>query len=147
MSSVAFFGHRDFDYKPIREKIIELICDLIENHGATEFYNGFRGNFDSLCAEIVFGLKEKYPAIKNIMVLSYHPYDDHPLPKFFDESVYLLDKSVIPKFAISYTNQAIVDRVDFIISSIKHDWGGAWTACEYAKRKKKCILNLFGIKK
>lgn len=138
----AFFGHRDFNYRPYREKIKELICQLIENQGAAEFYNGFRGNFDSLCAEIVFELKEQYPAIKNIMVLSYHPHGDYPLPKFFDESVYLLEESVLPKFAISYTNQAIVDRVDYVISGVKHDWGGAWTACQYARRKKKIILNI-----
>ncbi len=143
MSSVAFFGHRDFDYKLYREKIIDFICDLIENHGVIEFYNGFRGNFDILCAEIVCELKKKYLNLKNIMVLSYHPDKDFMLPKFFDESTYLLEKRVPPKFAISYTNQAIINLVDFIISGVKYDWGGAWTACEYARKKKKIIINLF----
>lgn len=120
-----------------------LIIDLIENHDVKEFYNGFRGAFDGICAEIVCELKENYPSIKNIMVLSYHPREEFRLSKFFDESIYLLDKSVPPRFAISYTNQAIVDRVDFIISGVKYDWGGAWTACEYAHRKKKTIIKLF----
>lgn len=143
MSSIAFFGHGKFDYRPYREKIKALIIDLIDNHDATDFYNGFRGDFDCLCAEIVCELKNDYPSIKNIMVLSYHPKEDFALPKFFDESMYLLEKRVPPQFAISYTNQTIVERVDFIISGVQYDWGGAWTACDYARRKKKVIINLF----
>ena len=142
MAKCAFFGHRQFNYAPYREKIETLICDLIVNHGVTEFYNGSRGNFDGVCAEIVFALKAKFPDIKNIMVVSYHPHDGFALPKYFDESIYLLEKSVPPKYAISYTNQAIVERVDYIISGVTYDWGGAWTACEYARRKKKIILNV-----
>lgn len=145
MKSCAFFGHGKYDYRSHREEIKALIIDLIENHGATEFYNGFRGAFDGTCAEIVCELKEAYPFIKNIMVLSYHPKEEFRLSKFFDESIYLLDKSVPPRFAISYTNQAIVDRVDFIISGVKYDWGGAWTACDYARRKKKHIINVFEV--
>lgn len=80
------------------------------------------------------------------MVVSYHPHNDLILPKYFDESVYLLEKNVPPKYAISHTNQAIVERVDYIISGVAHDWGGAWTACEYANRKKKIILNIISNK-
>lgn len=143
MSAVAFFGHSKYDYCPHKDQIKALIIDLIENRRATEFFNGFRGNFDRLCAEIVCELKKIYPSIRNIMVLSYHPDKDFRLPKFFDESTYLLDKHVPPKFAISYTNQAMIDRADFIVSGVKYDWGGAWTACEYARRKKKIIIKLF----
>lgn len=143
MKSCVFFGHRDYNYRPHQERIKAFIIDLIENHGVTEFYNGFRGNFDCLCAEVVYELKAAYPAIKNIMVLSYHPDEDFRLPKFFDESTYLLDKRVPPKFAITYTNQAMIDYADYIISGVQCDWGGAWKACEYACRKKKIIIKLF----
>ena len=142
MAKCAFFGHSQFDYAPYREKIRTFICDLIENHSVTEFYNGYRGDFDGVCAEIVFALKAKFPIIKNIMVVSYHPHDGFMLPKCFDESIYLLEKSVLPQYAISYTNQAIVEQADFIVSGVAHDWGGAWTACEYARRKNKIILNV-----
>ena len=143
MKSCAFFGHGKYDYRPHLEQIKAYIIELIENHGTREFYNGYRGAFDNLCAEIVFELKETYPSIKNIMVLSYHPKEEFVLPKFIDESIYLLDKTVPPKFAISHTNQAIVDRADYIVSGVKYDWGGAWSACEYARRKKKIIIKLF----
>lgn len=138
----AFFGHRSYGYERFREKIKSIIIDLIENYGVSEFYNGFRGDFDKICAGIVGNLREIYP-VKNIMVLSYHPKAGFTLPVCFDESVYLLDRTVIPKFAISYTNQCVVDKADFIVSGVVLDSGGAWTACEYARRKKKRIINIF----
>ena len=142
MARCAFFGHRQYIYTLYREKIKELVCELIEEHDVTEFYNGFRGNFDSMCGEVVFELKTKYPFIKNIMVVSYHPRNKVLLPKYFDESIYLLERDVLPKFAISFTNQAIVERVDYIVSGVVYDWGEAWTACEYARKKKKPIFKV-----
>ncbi len=58
------------------------MTDLIQNHGVEEFLSGFRGNFDKLCAETVFDLKSRFPAVKNIMVLSYLA-PRFVLPKFF----------------------------------------------------------------
>ncbi len=142
----AFFGHRNCDYEIYREKIKSIVIDLIENYGVTEFYNGFRGDFDKICAEIVGSLREDY-TIKNVMVLSYHPKSQFRLPTFFDESVYLLEKPVLPKFAITYTNQCVVDKADFIVSGVLLESGGAWTACEYARRKKKRILYIIPRKK
>ena len=142
MVSATFFGHRDFDYSPYRHKIRAIMTDLIQNYGVEEFLSGFRGNFDRLCAETVFDLKTRFPAVKNIMVLSYH---DHRfvLPKFFDESVYLLEKSVPPQFAISYTNRAMILKSDFIISGVCSHFGGAYSACKFARQKKKMILDIF----
>ena len=143
MFSATLFGHRDFNYLPYREKIQAIIIDLIENHGVREFLSGFRGNFDTLCAEVIFDLKIHYPSIKNIMVLSYHNPQDFVLPKYFDESLYLLESRVPPRYAISYTNQEMILRADFVISGVCHHYGGAFTACNFAKRKKKIILDVF----
>lgn len=143
MQSVAFFGHRDFDYTPYRDKIQSLVIDLIENHGVIEFYNGFRGNFDGLCAEVISHLKAAYPFIKNVMVLSYHNRVNFVLPKYFDESVYLLEKRVPPRYAIYHTNQAMILKADYIISGVRYHYGGAFSACNFARQKKKIILDIF----
>ena len=143
MSSCAFFGHRSYPYAPHRDRLKAIIVDLIENHGVSEFYNGLRGDFDRLCADIVYGLMNDYPMIKHIFVLSYHPRRDFVLPRYFTASIYLLEKSVLPKFAIAYTNQAIVEKADFIVSGVALHSGGAWAACEYAHRKKKIIIKFF----
>ena len=143
MSSATFFGHRDFDYYPYKSKLQAIIIDLIRNHGVTEFYNGFRGSFDGLCAEIVFDLKAAYPTIKNILVLSYYNHQNSTLSKLFDESVYLLEKRVPPQYAIYYTNQEMILRTDFIVSGVRYRYGGAYTACNFAIRNKKIILEIF----
>ena len=78
------------------EKDIEdRLVDLIENHDVGRFYCGARGNFDWMCAKILYKLKTKYPFIQCIRVLSYIPQQtvDHP---YFDGSVYLLERWVPP---------------------------------------------------
>ncbi len=144
MAIAAFFGHRkSYFISKYRNKIDAIIIDLIENHGVTSFYNGFRGLFDGECAFAVADLKKVYPFIENVMVLSYIPDPGFELPECFDLSVYLLDKPVIPKFAIYHTNREIVKRADYIISGVDCHYGGAYTACEYARRLKKTIINIY----
>lgn len=144
MKSCAFFGHSDtYWYFKDKDKIKNIIIDLIENHEVTQFYNGCHGDFDSLCADIVADLKKQYPYITNTMVLSYHPTKNFWLPFCFDDSIYLLEKKVPPKFAIYYTNRRIVEISDFIVSGVNHDSGGAFTACQYAKRINKTVINIF----
>ena len=130
--SCAFFGHRNFDYRPYEDKIRSVVVDLI-NCGVTEFYNGYRGRFDGTCAKIVHELKAQYPQIKNIMVLSYVPDEKFEKPDIFDETVYLLEKRVPFKYAISHTNKRLVQTADYIVSGVVRKWSGAKSACDYAK--------------
>ena len=137
--SCAFFGHRNYDYKPYEDKIRECIVDLI-NRGVTDFYNGYRGAFDYLCARIVDDLKEEYPRIKNIMVLSYFPDEKFEKPEIFDETAYLLERRVPYRYAIAITNKKIVQTVDYVISGVVFCYGGAKIACDYAKKLLKTIF-------
>ncbi len=123
MSSATLFGHRDFDYSPYRDKIRAIIID-------------------GLCAESISDLKTRYHSVKNIMVLSYHDPKDFVLPKYFDESVYLLERRVPPRYAISYTNQEMILRADFVISGVFYHFGGAYAAWKFARQKKKIILDI-----
>ena len=45
--TVTFFGHKDTP-KEIEPTLRTTLVDLIENHGATEFYVGNNGNFDTM---------------------------------------------------------------------------------------------------
>lgn len=142
MSSCAFFGHRCFNYAPYREQLKSIIVDLIENHGVTQFYNGCRGSFDNICIDIISELKKRYPHIKLIMVLSYHPDKEFYISERFDGSVYLLEKSVPPKFAISHTNRRLVELVDYIVAGVFLSCGGAYNAYKRAKTLNKKILEI-----
>ena len=143
MAIAAFFGHKDYNYTDYEPVLNKIIVNLIEKHDVTEFYNGYRGAFDRVCALSVYKLKPKYPHIKNTLVLSYLPDKNFVLPYCFDESVYLLERARPVKFAIWYTNRMAVDAADYIISGVRYDFGGAWAACDYARRRRKQIINLF----
>lgn len=43
--------------EPYREKLLKTILDLIEDKGVTQFYSGFRGDFDAFCSSLIFELK------------------------------------------------------------------------------------------
>ncbi len=143
MLSCAFFGHRSFEYSKYREKTKGIISELITKFGVTTFYDGCRGDFDLFCAEIVGELKVEFPEIKLIYILSYIPQNKLLLPKIFDESMYLLEESVPPKYAISRTNRKLVELADYIISGTYCTFGGAYTAQNYAKRCNKRVINIF----
>lgn len=125
-----------------REKLLYTLIDLIENKGVTQFYSGFRGDFDRFCSFTVYELKTTYTNIKNIMVLSYMPYKEFVLPKCFDDSIYLLERSVPKRLAIIETNKCLVDKVDFIVAGVITHGGGAYAAIEYAYKRKKPIISL-----
>jgi uncharacterized phage-like protein YoqJ len=144
MKACAFFGHRDWGLEEGKEEIKNSIVHLIENYEVTQFYSGGRGNFDNLCSQLVCELKSKYPHIKNTLVLSYIPKkkEEYGLPEKYDDSVYLLEESVPPRFAIVKTNEIMIDKSDYLIIGVRKSWGGAYRACEYAKKRKKTIIQI-----
>ena len=142
LKSCAFFGHRNMGVEQYREKLLCIIKDLIESKGVTQFYSGFRGDFDRFCSNTVFGLKANYPNLKNTLVLSYIPNEDFNLPKCFDDSIYLLERQVPKRLAIIETNKCLVDKVDYIVAGVIFHGGGAYAACEYAYKRKKPIISM-----
>lgn len=142
MASCAFFGHRHIDAEQYRDKLLQTLTDLIENEGVTQFYSGFRGDFDRFCCSLIHGLKARYPHIKNTLVLSFIPDGEFILPDCFDDSVYLLERRVPQRLAIIETNKCLVDKVDCIVAGVITHGGGAYAACEYAYKRKKPIINM-----
>ena len=104
--------------------------------------NGFRGDFDVQCAQIVHNLKAQFDNISLINVLSYIPNEDYYIPKLFDGSIYLLEEKVPQRFAISHTNRLIVEKADYIISGVFLSFGGAYAAVRHAERLHKNIIKI-----
>ncbi len=145
MCSYAVFGHRDMEYRSYAQTIEEILTELIERCGVTQFYIGGRGEFDGICAGIIKRLKVKYPDVRNTLILSYIPTkkEEFYLPESYDDSIYLLEKRVPPRLAILKTNELMVLRSDYILSGVKHTWGGAYTAVAFAKKKGKTVFEIF----
>ena len=60
----SFFGHRKIEItEELKQKVNEVIEDLIVNHDVLTFLFGSRSDFNYLCHLLVTELKEKYPNI------------------------------------------------------------------------------------
>lgn len=45
------------------------------------------------------------------------------------------------RFAISKRNEFMVEHADIVVAYVTHDWGGAAKMLEFARRRKKEIIN------
>ena len=139
----TFFGHRDAPSKiegTIRETIERLILE-----GATCFYVGNNGNFDSMAHRQLKQLREKYPHIRYYVVLAYLPTEKYEFDiTDYGETIYPEGlESVPPRFAISKRNQWMVEKSEIVVAYVKYSTGGAAQAKKLAERKGKRVINLF----
>lgn len=138
--TVTFFGHKDTP-KEIEPTLRTTLVDLIENHGATVFYVGNNGNFDTMVRRQLENLSQTYPITYNV-VLAYLPtkkseYDDHSntiLPEGIE--------TVPKRFAISYRNKWMVEQSDVVVTYVTHSFGGAAQFKAMAERQGKTVIEL-----
>ena len=110
--TVTFFGHKDTP-KEIEPTLRTTLVDLIENHGATEFYVGNNGNFDTIVHRQLEALSHTYPITYSV-VLAYLPtkkseYDDYT-NTILPEGIETAPK----RFAISYRNKWMIGQSDVV---------------------------------
>ena len=138
--TVTFFGHKDTP-KEIEPTLRTTLVDLIENHGATEFYVGNNGNFDTMVRRQLEDLSHTYPITYSV-VLAYLPteknkYDD------LTNTIYPEGIETVPKrFAISYRNKWMVEQSDVVVTYVTHSFGGAWQFKAMALRQGKTVIEL-----
>ena len=138
--TLTFFGHKDTP-KEIEPTLRTTLVDLIENHGATEFYVGNNGNFDTMVRRQLENISQTYPITYNV-VLAYLPtkkseYDD------YTNTIYPEGIETIPKrFAISYRNKWMIRQADAVVTYITHTYGGAWQFKVIAQRQGKMVIEL-----
>ena len=138
--TVTFFGHKDTP-KEIEPTLRTTLIDLIENHGATEFYVGNNGNFDTMVRRQLEELSQVYPITYSV-VLAYLPtkkseYEDHSntiLPEGIE--------TVPKRFAISYRNKWMVEQSDIVVTYVARTYGGAWQFKAMAERQGKTVIEL-----
>ena len=138
--TVTFFGHKDTP-KNIEPTLRTTLIDLIENHGAAEFFVGNNGNFDTMVRRQLEELSQAYHITYSV-VLAYLPtkkseYDDYTntiLPEGIE---------VVPKrFAISYRNKWMLRQSDAVVTYVTHTYGGAWQFKTMAQKQGKTVIEL-----
>jgi len=143
MSVCTFFGHRDCP-TAVRESLYAALVDLIENHAVDSFYVGNSGAFDNMVQACLQELSGHYPHIRYAVVLERMPgKSDRDFQKDMPDTV-LPDgiESVLPKFAIPWRNQWMLDQADMVVSYVIHAGGGAAHFVRKARDCGKAIINL-----
>lgn len=137
--NVTFCGHAQITEREALQNWLQTVTQSLIEQGATTFYLGGYGAFDSLAAAVLREQKKRYPQIELVLVLAY--LNTRRDTSGYDRTVYPPLETVPRRFAISRRNRWMVESVDVVVSYVLHDWGGAATTLQYAKRKKKRIIS------
>ena len=69
----SFFGHRKIEVtEELKNRVTEIVENLIVQHNVQTFLFGSRSNFDTLCHLVVTELKEKYVDLKRVCYTCRH---------------------------------------------------------------------------
>lgn len=137
--TVTFCGHAQILQSEIIEEWLYDVTQKLIEQGATTFYLGGYGAFDSLAASVLRAQKKQHPQIEMILVLAY--INTGRDTSGYDSTVYPPLETVPRRFAISHRNRWMVESADVVVAYVLHDWGGAATTLRYAKQKKKKIIS------
>ena len=137
--TVAFCGHAQISQSEKIEKWLYDVTQKLIEQGATTFYLGGYGAFDSLAASVLREQKKRYSQIELVLVLAY--LNTGRDTSGYDSTVYPPLETVPRRFAISHRNRWMVESADVVVAYVLHAWGGAATTLRCAKQKKKQIIS------
>lgn len=148
--SCSVFGHSKIKItKELENNLKSTFKMLITQENVKYFYFGGFGEFDDLCHSIITELKNEHPEIYRIFCLSDPRHQRlSKRPKWlkdedYEEITYLDLNFDYWYTRIYYRNCEIIDRSDFVVFYVNHtEQSGAYKALQYAKRKKKQIINV-----
>ena len=144
MSACTFFGHRDCP-RASKAKLREVLIDLIENHNVDMFYVGHQGAFDALVGGVLQELAQEYPHVQYAVVLAYMPSESSGLVDYSDTMLPEGIELVHPRYAISWRNNWMLQKADFVVAYVGHSWGSAAQYVQKAVRSGKTIINLYDL--
>ena len=136
----TFFGHKDTP-KNIEPTLRTTLVDLIENQGASVFYVGNNGNFDTMVRRQLENLSQTYPITYNI-VLAYIPTKKSEYDSFTNTLLPEGIETMPKRFAISYRNKWMIQQADAVVTYVTHSFGGAAQFKAMAERQGKTVIEL-----
>ncbi len=144
---VTFCGHARFYKDEEYEHKVLVLLEKKVGDKKTEFFLGGYGGFDSFAYYCCKQYQATHPNVSLVFISPYLSivYQKNTLEykKYsYDEIIYPEIEDKPPKFAIIYRNKWMVEKADFVIACVEHDWGGAYQTYKYAKKKDKGILTL-----
>ena len=146
---ISFFGHADFPKSSeYRAQILAALEENIKGESAHMYLGGY-GDFDAMAYECCKIYKNLHCDTTLVYVTPYitENYQKNHLQYIrcdYDEIIYPSIEEKPLRFAITYRNKWMVEQADLLICGVSHNWGGAYQAYTYAKRKRKRIINITG---
>ena len=144
---ITFCGHAQISgLGEYEEKFLGILRETVGDQPADMYLGGY-GDFDNFAYECCKKYKETHPNISLVFVTPYLTVDyqrNHLQyeQKRYDSILYPEIEDKPKRYAIIYRNKYMVEKSDYVIAYVSHDWGGAYTTYKYAKRKGKKIFNL-----
>ncbi len=141
---LTFFGHSDFVRTDEYEQKLLAVLEERVGDSPADMYLGGYGNFDSFALDCCKKYKRTHPDIKLVFVTPYldSRLDEITKLKLYDETIYPPLEHVPKRFAIIKRNEFMVDSADISICYVRHEYGGAYKAYTYARRKNKPLINI-----
>ena len=147
--TVTFCGHADFSKSAEYEKkILDFLEERVGNQPADMYLGGY-GSFDSFAYDCCKKYKQTHPNVALVFVtpylsVGYRKNHSEREKAGYDSILYPEIEEKPKRYAIAYRNKYMVEKADYVVAYITHDWGGAYKTYQYAKRKKKPIFNITG---
>lgn len=144
---VTFCGHASFSKSNEHEqKVLAFLEEKIGNEPADMFLGGY-GSFDDFAYDCCKKYKATHPNVSLVFVTPYLTVEYQKnhleyLKMRYDSIIYPAIENKPLKFAISHRNKYMVEKADYVVACVSHNWGGAYSTYKHAKRKGKEILNL-----
>ncbi len=144
---ITFCGHAKFQKAQKNEEEFLTYLEKLVGDQRAQMYLGGYGAFDAFAYHCCKKYQTTHKKISLVFVSPYLPsinqneYWAYQKSRY-DEILYpeIEDKPI--KFAITYRNRYMVDKANYVIAYVDHNWGGAYQTYQYAKRKNKPIFNL-----
>lgn len=137
---VTFCGHSKVHQPDSISNWLDTIIPSLIEGGADTFYLGGYGDFDHLAASAVRRQKTAYTHIKSVLVLPYLNREFNA--DIYDSTTYPPLENVPLRFAIVKRNEWMVCASDVVVSGVTYDWGGAAKTLDFARRRKKIIIQI-----
>ena len=144
---ITFCGHAQFQRSEECEKKLLTFLEEKVGDSSADIYLGGYGNFDAFAYGCCKKYQESHPNISLVFVTPYLSNNHLQYQKdIYDAILYPEIENKPLRYAITYRNRYMVEKADYIIAYVSHDWGGAYATYKHAQRKGKKIFNLANLK-
>lgn len=147
MITITFCGHSDYISSVEDEKrILTILSEKVGDQDAELLLGGY-GAFDAFARACGRKYQQTHPNTKLIFVTPYINTDNIKIRSndnsaHYDAIVYPPLENIPSRFSILCRNKWMVEKADFVIAYVRHEWGGAHKTYEHAIKKQKEIFNL-----